>query len=97
MGRGLWFVLGAGAGVYATIRGQRELRKLTPQRIGEIVGRRMVDSRQHVAEFVQGARIGVGDRVAEKRRIDDLTIYQPAVEPGQTLGRRPRRVRKDPV
>lgn len=92
MGRGFWFVLGAGVGVYATIRGRRELRKLTPERVGRVVGRQLVDSRENLGEFVRGARTGVGERRAEQRRIADLTITQPEVEPGRTLGRRPRRV-----
>ncbi|GAA1713604.1 DUF6167 family protein [Propioniferax innocua] len=96
MGRGLWFVLGAGVGVYATIRGRRELKKLTPERIGVMVGRQLVDSRERMGRFVRGARVGVGERLDEKRRLDELTIHQPytpAVDAGQPLGRAPRRVR----
>lgn len=98
MGRGLWFVVGAGVGVYATLRGQRELKKLTPERIGNYVGRRMIDSREKMAErageFLRGARFGAGERADELRRIDELTISQPAVDAGDTLGRPPRRVRR---
>ena len=94
MGRGVWFLLGAGVGVYATVRGRRELKKLTPERIGQIVGRQMVDSRERAGRFLNGARVGASDRIWEKNRLDELTIHQPVIDPAEPLGQPPRRVRR---
>lgn len=35
MSRGLWFVAGAGAGVYAAFRGRRAAEALTPEGLGD--------------------------------------------------------------
>lgn len=54
MSRGLWFVAGAGAGVYAMIRGRRAAEALTVDGLRDRVGAAVVGARMFRDEVAQG-------------------------------------------
>jgi hypothetical protein len=54
MRRGLWFVAGAGAGVYAMVRGRRAAEALTADGLRDRVGAAVVGARMFRDEVVQG-------------------------------------------
>jgi hypothetical protein len=54
MRRGLWFVAGAGAGVYAMVRGRRAAEALTPDGLRDRVGAAFVGARMFRDEVAQG-------------------------------------------
>lgn len=54
MGRGLWFAAGAGAGVYAMVRGRRVAEAFTPDGIRDRVGAAVVGARMFRDEVAQG-------------------------------------------
>ncbi len=54
MSRGLWFVAGAGAGVYAMIRGRRAAEALTADGLRDRVGAAFVGARMFRDEVAQG-------------------------------------------
>ena len=54
MSRGLWFVAGAGAGVYAMIRGRRAAEALTADGLRDRVGAAVVGARIFRDEVAQG-------------------------------------------
>ena len=54
MSRGLWFVAGAGAGVYAMVRGRRAAEALTVDGLRDRVGAAVVGARMFRDEVAQG-------------------------------------------
>ncbi|WP_193609061.1 DUF6167 family protein [Nocardioides lijunqiniae] len=54
MRRGLWFVAGAGAGVYAMVRGRRAAEALTADGLRDRVGAAFVGARMFRDEVAQG-------------------------------------------
>ena len=54
MSRGLWFVAGAGAGVYAAVRGRRVAEAFTPDGLRDRVGAAVVGARLFRDEVAQG-------------------------------------------
>ncbi|MCW2853676.1 MAG: hypothetical protein JWM84_3340 [Nocardioides sp.] len=54
MRRGLWFVAGAGAGVYAMVRGRRAAEALTADGLRDRVGAAIVGARIFRDEVAQG-------------------------------------------
>ena len=54
MNRGLWFVAGAGAGVYAMVRGRRAAEAFTPDGLRDRVGAAVVGARMFRDEVAQG-------------------------------------------
>ena len=54
MSRGLWFVAGAGAGVYAAIRARRAAEVLTVDGLRDRVGAAVVGARMFRDEVAQG-------------------------------------------
>ena len=54
MSRGLWFVAGAGAGVYAMVRGRRAAEALTPDGLTDRLGALAVGARLFRDEVAQG-------------------------------------------
>ncbi|MCD4526060.1 DUF6167 family protein [Nocardioides sp. cx-173] len=54
MRRGLWFVAGAGAGVYAMVRGRRAAEALTADGLRDRVGAAVVGARMFRDEVAQG-------------------------------------------
>ncbi len=54
MSRGLWFVAGAGAGVYAMVRGRRAAEAFTPDGLRDRVGAAVVGARLFRDEVAQG-------------------------------------------
>ena len=54
MNRGLWFVAGAGAGIYAMVRGRRAAEAFTPDGLRDRVGAAVVGARMFRDEVAQG-------------------------------------------
>ncbi|GAA4690749.1 DUF6167 family protein [Nocardioides nanhaiensis] len=54
MSRGLWFVAGAGAGVYAMVRGRRAAEALTADGLRDRVGAAWLGARMLREEVAQG-------------------------------------------
>ena len=54
MSRGLWFVAGAGAGVYAMVRGRRAAEALSVDGLRDRVGAAVVGARMFRDEVAQG-------------------------------------------
>lgn len=54
MSRGLWFVAGAGAGVYAMVRGRRAAEALTADGLRDRVGAAWLGARMLREEIAQG-------------------------------------------
>ena len=54
MRRGLWFVAGAGTGIYAMIRGRRAAEALTADGLRDRVGAAFVGARMFRDEVAQG-------------------------------------------
>lgn len=54
MSRGLWFVAGAGAGIYAMVRGRRAAEALTADGLKDRVGAAAVGLQMFRDEVVQG-------------------------------------------
>lgn len=61
MSRGLWFVAGAGAGVYAMVRGRRAAEALTVDGLRDRVGAAVVGARMLRDEVAQGRADAEGD------------------------------------
>ena len=54
MNRSLWFVAGAGAGIYAVVRGRRAAEALTADGLGDRLGAAAVGLRMFRDEVAQG-------------------------------------------
>ncbi|WP_341228986.1 DUF6167 family protein [Nocardioides salarius] len=65
MSRGLWFVAGAGAGVYAMVRGRRAAEALTADGLRDRVGALGLGARLFRDEVAQG-RAEVQDELRER-------------------------------
>lgn len=63
MNRGFWFLTGAGAGVYAMIRGRRAAEALTPDGFADRLGALALGARMLRTEVAQGK----ADKEAELR------------------------------
>ncbi len=66
MNRGLWFVAGAGAGIYGMIRARRAAEALTVDGMRDRVGAAVVGARMFRDEVAQGrsdAESGLRDRL----------------------------------
>ncbi len=81
MSRGLWFVAGAGAGVYAMIRGRRAAEALTPEGLRDRLSGLAVGARMFREELAQG------QADAEPVLRERLGLSAPG--PAQLGGRRP--------
>lgn len=67
MSRGLWFVAGAGAGVYAMVRGRRAAEALTGDGLRDRAGAVVLGARMFRDEVAQGraeAETGLRERLA---------------------------------
>ncbi|WP_203335526.1 DUF6167 family protein [Nocardioides limicola] len=64
MSRSLWFVAGAGAGIYAAVRARRVAESLTPDGMRDRAKGLALGARLLTEEFVAGSR----EREAELRR-----------------------------
>ena len=65
MSRGLWFVAGAGAGVYAMVRGRRAAEALTADGLRDRAGALALGARLFRDEVAQG-RAEVQDELRER-------------------------------
>ncbi len=65
MSRGLWFVAGAGTGVYAMVRGRRAAEALTADGLRDRVGALALGARLFRDEVAQG-RAEVQDELRER-------------------------------
>ena len=63
MSRGLWFVAGAGAGIYAMIRGRRAAEAVTADGLHDRMEALFLGARLFRDEVAQGTA-GTGNRVA---------------------------------
>lgn len=66
MNRGLWFVAGAGVGIYGMVRARRAAESLTVDGMRDRVGAAAVGARMFRAEVAQGrahAESGLRDRL----------------------------------
>jgi hypothetical protein len=82
MRRGLWFVAGAGAGVYAMVRARRAAEVFTPDGLRDRVAGLNVGA--HL--FAQEVRVGMAERETELRERLGLALDGPpeleAPDPG---------------
>lgn len=81
MSRGLWFAAGAGAGIYAMVRGRRAAEVLTYDGLHDRLGALAVGARMFRDEVAQGraeaetqvrARLGATDHALQTPRTPEL-------------------------
>lgn len=74
--RTLWFVAGAGAGVYVVIKARRAAEALTPDGLRDRLSGLGVGA--HL--FAEEVRAGMGEREGELRRRMGLALEQPTLK-----------------
>lgn len=86
MSRGLWFAAGAGAGIYAMVRGRRAAEVLTYDGLHDRLGALAVGARLFRDEVAQG-RAEAEPRVrARLQAADDLRTSRPSTSPTGIAG-----------
>ncbi|MQW74929.1 hypothetical protein GHK92_03505 [Nocardioides sp. dk4132] len=97
MSRGLWFVAGAGAGLYAAVRGRRAAEALSPDGMRDRVNGLVAGARLLRQEVAQGAaeaepvvreRLGLTD-TGPRALAPPRPSAQPAAPTPQSLDTRP--------
>jgi len=84
MGRGLWFVAGAGAGIYAMVRGRRAAEALTAEGLHDRMEALFLGARLFRDEVAQGT----AERETELReRFGVLPHERPTTPPLESRGR----------
>jgi hypothetical protein len=73
MNRGLWFVAGAGAGVYALLKARRAAEALTPEGARD----RLAALQLGAALFAEEVRAGMTEKETELRERIGLTLDGP--------------------
>jgi hypothetical protein len=63
--RTFWFATGAAAGVWATTKVNRALRRLTPESLAATAARKAVAAGERVREFAHDVREGMAEREDE--------------------------------
>lgn len=85
MSRGLWFVAGAGAGVYAAIRARRAAEVLTVDGLRDRAGAAVVGARMFREEVAQGkaeAETDLRERMGlMPHGVPELTASSPTTDP----------------
>lgn len=82
MNRGLWFVAGAGAGIYGMLRARRAAEAFTPDGLADRLGAASVGLRMLREEVTQGAaekEVALRARIGERER--ELRALTAATEP----------------
>lgn len=85
MSRGLWFAAGAGAGIYAMVRGRRAAEVLTYDGLHDRLGALALGARMFREEVAQGraeAETQVRARVGTQNHVLDHTSSTPELERG---------------
>ncbi|MDT0268905.1 DUF6167 family protein [Streptomyces sp. DSM 44915] len=80
--RALWFTTGAVAGVWATTKVQRQLRRLTPESLAGRAADRAVTTGHRLREFAVDVRSGMAER---EDQLHDALGLSAAPPPGRVV------------
>ncbi|MFW6694932.1 DUF6167 family protein [Streptomyces sp. MAR4 CNX-425] len=82
--RTFWFTTGVATGVWATLRAQRALRRVTPESIAATAANRAVDTGRRALLFAQDVRTAMAEREDQLNDVLGLSLRgRPAELPGQ--------------
>jgi hypothetical protein len=82
MSRALWFVAGAGAGVYALTKARRAAEAFTPEGLADRLAGLAVGARL----FGEEVRDGAAEKENDLRERVGLTLHERTTTPGLTSG-----------
>lgn len=83
--RTFWFTTGAATGVWATLRAQRALRRVTPEGIAATAANRAVDTGRRAVLFARDVRAAMAER---EDQLNDALGLSPRSRPAELPGQR---------
>ncbi|MFC9461304.1 DUF6167 family protein [Streptomyces sp. NPDC056983] len=83
--RTFWFTAGAAAGVWATTKVNRKLKKLTPESLAAQAANKAIEAGHRLKDFALDVRDGMAEREAE---LDDALGLNAPVDPELPAQRR---------
>ncbi|WP_328667054.1 DUF6167 family protein [Streptomyces sp. NBC_00328] len=81
--RTFWFTAGAAAGVWATTKVNRKLKKLTPESLAAQAANKAIDAGHRLKEFALDVRDGMAQREAELGEVLGLNAHPDPELPTQ--------------
>ncbi|WP_447036275.1 DUF6167 family protein [Streptomyces sp. DSM 118878] len=77
--RTFWFTAGAAAGVWATTKVNRKLKKLTPESLAAQAANKAIEAGHKLKDFALDVRDGMAEREAELGEVLGLNAHPDAV------------------
>jgi hypothetical protein len=87
--RAFWFTTGAAAGVWATTKVNRKLRKLQPDSLAAQAAEKAVETGHRLRQFALDVRTGMADR---EEQLHDALGLTDSGDPRELPAQRPRAV-----